>query len=144
MLVIFRVKGHRNYCKEAIILLSQYLFLLSPRKAVQPKWSRFINTKGRRGGNISCNLHLEHLNRRLKGLITNLHSNASSSVNNNSVYPNNAVNRAARSIGVLHDICTNFEKQNEVKAESGNYNPPSFMRDIQNVLEVLEELNVFV
>ena len=54
LLVIFRAKGHRNYCKEAIVLLSQYHFLLSPRKAAQLKWSRFINTKGRRGGNISC------------------------------------------------------------------------------------------
>ena len=34
LLVIFQAKGHRNYCKEAIILLSQYHFLLSPRKAV--------------------------------------------------------------------------------------------------------------
>ena len=142
LLVIFRAKGHRNYCKEAIILLSQYHFLLSPRKAAQLKWSRFINTKGRKGGNISCDLHLEHLNRRLKGLITGLRSNASSSVNE-SIYPNRAVNRVARSIGVLHDICSNFEEQNDVKPESDKHNPPSFMKDVKNVLEVLEEQNVF-
>jgi len=67
-----------------------------------------------------CDMHLEHLNRRLKGLITNLRSNASNSVNNSSIYPNNAVNRTARSIGVLHDICTNIKEHNEVKAESDN------------------------
>ena len=57
LLVIFRVKGHRNYCKEAITMLSQYHCLLSERKAAQLKWSRFINTKGRSGTNISCDLH---------------------------------------------------------------------------------------
>ena len=141
LLVIFRAKGHRNYCKEAIIMLSQYHILLSPRKAAQLKWSRFINTKGRRGGNISCDLHLEHLNRRLKGGIRNLRSNACDV--NESIYPCRAVNRVARSIGVLHDICTTFEQQNDVKAESDKHNTPSFMKDTKNVLEVLEELDVF-
>ena len=122
-------------------MLSQYHFLLSPRKAAQLKWSRFINTKGRRGGNISCDLHLEHLNRRLKGGIRNLHSNACNV--NESIYPCRAVNRVARSIGVLHDICTTFEQQNNVKAESDKHNTPSFMKDTKNVLEVLEELDVF-
>ena len=41
LLLVFRVKGHRNYCKEAITMLSQYHCLLSQRKAAQLKWSRF-------------------------------------------------------------------------------------------------------
>ena len=142
LLVIFRVKGHRNYCKEAIILLSQYNFLLSPRKAAQLKWCRFINTKGRIGRNISCDLHLEHLNRRLKGLITGIGSNASKSASD-SIYPNNAVNRAARSIGVLHDICCTFEEQNAVTPESDKHIPPSFTKDVKSILEVLQEQKVF-
>ena len=39
LLVIFRAKGHCNYCKEAIILLAQYHCLLSEQKATQLKWS---------------------------------------------------------------------------------------------------------
>ena len=93
LLLIFKAKGHRNYCKEAIIMLSQYHCLLSQCKAAQLKWLCFINTKGRKGKNISCDLHLEHLNRRLKGLITSLHSNASSK-SDESIYPCNAINRA--------------------------------------------------
>ena len=77
LLVIFKAKRHRNYCKEVIILLSQVHCLLSECKASQVKWSRFVNTKGRQGCNLSCDLHLEHLNRRLKRLITNLRSNVS-------------------------------------------------------------------
>lgn len=142
LLLIFRVRGHRNYCKEAIIMLSQYHCLLSQRKAAQLKWSRFINTKGRRGKNIPCDLHLEHLNRRLKGLITAMHSNASNK-SVESIYPCNAINRAARSIGVLHHICNNFEMQNDVKGETDVHNPPSFMKDVEIVQEVLEEVKVF-
>lgn len=82
LLVIFRVKGHRNYCKEAVTLLAQYHCLLSKRKAAQLKWSRFVNTSGKIGHNVPCDLHLEHLNRRLKGLITNLSSNAAKHTGN--------------------------------------------------------------
>ena len=89
-------------------------------------------------------MHLEHLNRRLKGLITGMGFNASSSPSDaSSIYPNNAVNRAARSIGVLHDICCNFEEQNLVKLESDKHAPPSFRKDVKNVLETLQEQNVF-
>ena len=145
LLIIFRVKGHRNYCKEAIILLTQYHCLLSERKAAQMKWSRFVNVSGKKGGNIPCDLHLEHLNRRLKGLITDLHSNASSCSRNldGNIYPNNALNRAARSIGILNNISSTFEEQSEVTPESVNHNVPQFARDVQKVLEVLEDERVF-
>ena len=86
----------RNYCKEAII---QYHCLLSDCQAAQLMWGRFVNTSGRRGCNISCDLHLEHLNRCLKDMIRNLHSNVVDS----------AINWAARSIGVVNQICHMFE-----------------------------------
>ena len=54
------------------MMLSQYHCLLSDRMAAQMKWSRVVNTAGRKGKNVSCDLHLEHLNRQLKGLITGL------------------------------------------------------------------------
>ena len=74
-----------------------------------------------------------------KGLITGMGSNASSSASD-SIY---AVNRAARSIGVLHDICCNFEEQNTATGESDKHIPPSFTKDVKSVLEVLQEQNVF-
>ena len=142
LLVIFRVKGHRNYCKESIMMLSQYHCLLSDCMAAQLKWSRFVNTQGRIGKNVSCDLHLEHLNKRLKGLITGLRSNAASK-SEDSIYPCNAINRAARSIGVLHHICSNFEEQSEIRGEAIVHNPPSFTKDIEIVQEVLKEVQVF-
>jgi len=123
-------------------MLSQYHCLLSERKAAQLKWCRFINTKGRRGTNISCDLHLEHLNRRLKELIRGLHSNATTKLSN-SLYPCNAISRVAQSIGVLHYICDNFEEQNDVDGEADKHNPPNFMKDVEIVEEALIEMEVF-
>ena len=54
------------YSVEAFVLLSQYKFLFTPRMAAQLKWSRTINTHGRIGKNISCDLHMEHSNRDVK------------------------------------------------------------------------------
>lgn len=119
LLVIFWVKGHINYCKEAIVMLSQYHCLLSDRMADQLKWLRFVNTTGRVGKNISCDLHLEHLHRRLKDLMTGLRSNVSSNCKSeDSIYPSNAINRTVQSIGVLHHICNNFEDPNDIKGDA--------------------------
>ena len=60
--VVFKVTRHSNYFKEAVLFQLQYFFLLPKRQAEQLKWSRFVNTKGRDGSNVSCDLHIEHLN----------------------------------------------------------------------------------
>ena len=134
LLVVFKAKRHTNYCKEAIVLLSQYHCQLSKRKAAQLKWCRFVNTKGRKGCNISCDLHLEHLNRRLKGMIAGLHSNGTKQ---------QLIDRAARSIGVVDNVCNIFESENEVNPDSDKHNKPSFEKDFNFVLELLEEEEVF-
>ena len=57
--VIFRETGHRNYAKEGALLLIHYNFMASERIAMQILTSRFINTKGRMGCNLPCDLHLD-------------------------------------------------------------------------------------
>ena len=63
LMIIFRLSNRRNYTKEAILLLLQYHYLLPEQKAAQLAYSRFVNTQGRVGQNISSDLHMEHLNR---------------------------------------------------------------------------------
>ena len=65
LLPVFQQKGHYNYAKEALMLLAQTHFL-SKRKVMELKWSHTVNTTGRDGCNIPCDLHMEHLNRKLK------------------------------------------------------------------------------
>ena len=47
MLIVFDAGNRYNYRKEAIILLLQYHYFFSPRKAEQLVYGRFINTHGR-------------------------------------------------------------------------------------------------
>ena len=42
-------------------------------------WSRTINLRGRPGKNIAMDLHMERLNRELKGVISHLGSNVTDS-----------------------------------------------------------------
>ena len=46
--------------KYALEALTLQLHRLPPRQAFEVKWSRFINTKGGTGNNVSCDLHMEH------------------------------------------------------------------------------------
>ena len=64
MLPVFKEENHYNYGKEAFNLLLQSN-ILSPRKLAELKWSRTINTHGKPGHNVPCDLHMEHLNRGL-------------------------------------------------------------------------------
>ena len=61
---------------EAFNLLVQ-MIMLSPRKVAEIKWNRTVNTVGREGHDIPCDLHMEHLNRRLKLMMSTLGSNIS-------------------------------------------------------------------
>ena len=65
-LLHFKIERRINYSIEAFTLLSQYQFLLSPRMAMQLTWNRTINIHGHPGKNVSCDLHLEHLNKEAK------------------------------------------------------------------------------
>lgn len=76
-LLIFKASSRKNYTIEALTMLSQYHLTLPPRLAEQLKWSRFINTHSYAGHNISCNLHMEHMNRVAKTTIEGLGANKS-------------------------------------------------------------------
>lgn len=74
------------------------------RQAQQLKWCRFVNTSGKPGKNIPCDLHIEHLNRRLKGMIHNIHTKN----------PENAIDQIAKSIGTIDHVCQNFEQETKL------------------------------
>ena len=117
------------YRKEAIISLLQYHYFFSPRKAEQLVYGRFINAHGRIGCNISSDLHLEHLNRRLKRVLRNLQSNIQTTT----------ITRAANSIGIVQEICDQFDKETSNKKGSGKHTVPSSQKDISLIVESLEE-----
>jgi len=132
LLPVFKEEGHHNYSKEAFNLIIQTQ-LLSPRKVAELKWNRSINTVGRRGCNIPCDLHMEHLNKRLKMMIDNLGANITPS----------SVQRVAKSLGVVHAVCANFMKDLELNPNKNYHTVPSFNRDLEIILTELEIADVF-
>lgn len=75
LLLLFKANGHVNYSIEALTLLLQLQYLLSPRMAAQLKWNRTVNTQSRPGKNISSDLHMEHLNRECKNAMSSMGAN---------------------------------------------------------------------
>jgi L1 cell adhesion molecule like protein len=132
LLIIFKESGHRNYAKEAATLLITLMFTASERVATQIKTSCFVNTKGRVGCNMPCDLFQEHLNRVLKGMITRLESNIHSK----------SLCRAAKVIGIVDEICRNFGAENN-QHESDLHRKPSFNKDFQLIHDTLTQMQVF-
>jgi L1 cell adhesion molecule like protein len=129
LLIVFKASNRTNYSKEAVILLAQYHFLFSERKAQQLLYSRFINIHGRKGTNIPCDLHLEHLNKRLKGVLRNLNSNINIK----------SIDRAGRSIGIVNEVCNKFEKESSASEEnSGCHRVPPLDKEINLLVESIE------
>ena len=131
-LLIFKATKCRNYSKEAVNLLLQ-VQTLSPRLSAQLKWSRFVNTTGRAGCNIPCDLFLEHMNRRLKMMIRNMGSNVTDS----------SITQAAVSINVVNHVCHQFEKESELSNNSNLHPYPAFEKDLQLIVQSLIDHDVF-
>jgi len=133
LLPIFKQTNHYNYAAEGFNLLSQVL-ILSPRKVAELKWSRTVNTHGRVGQNIPCDLHMEHLNREAKSFMGGLGANIC----------NQSVTRIGRALKPLITAMENFDKQHQVPTESGNHTRRSSEKDLQTVLEqIFVKSNVF-
>ena len=62
-------------------------------------WSRFVNSRGGVGHNISCDLHMEHLNRALKTALSGLGANVSQG----------SIARASKRLKVVTDVTANFD-----------------------------------
>ena len=134
-LLIFKAAGRNNYSKEALNLLLQINYFLSPRESAQLKWCRCVNTSGQQGTNISMDLYLEHLNRRLKAALRNAGSNIT----------DNSVSLAAESISILQHICEQFERETCTSTPSSDkHSFPSFEKDLRLILNVLEDQEVFI
>lgn len=107
LLIIFKASDKHNYGKEAVTLLLQCKYVLSERQKQQMIWSRCINTRGCIGGNIPCDLHMEHLNRRLKTMLRNV-----------TITPE-IVQKAGKCLGVVDRVCRQFEKQTSYRRDLG-------------------------
>ena len=134
LLLIFKAGNRKNYAIEALTLLSQHYFFLSPRLAQQLLHSRFINTRGVQGHNIPCDLHLEHMNRACKTAVSNLGANLTKK----------AIVRVGRCVGSVMNITHQFDSESGVKPTTGTHADISLKKDIKlAVKELVEKSKVF-
>ena len=133
LLVIFKSTNHHNYAKEATNFLIQYYYRLSERQRTQLLWSRCVNTRGIPGTNIPCDLHMEHLNKRLKKVIYSMGANVSPS----------AIVKAGKALGPVNHICQIFEEQTTQYKNSHCHKIPGFGKDFSTVLDVLDSEKIF-
>ena len=133
LLLIFKAYKRKNYAIEAFTLLVQYHLVLPPRLAEQLKWSRFINVHGLPGHNISCDLHMEHLNRLAKTAVEGLGANKAEK----------AIIRVGKTVGTLSTATENFDKQHHIPAASVGHAKKSSAKDLKKIVKLLQQQKVF-
>ena len=126
LLLFFRSTGRTKYALEALYLQFQKL-TLSPRLQKQLLWSRFVNSRGGVGRNISCDLHMEHLNRTLKTALAGLGANVS----------NGSITRASKCLKVVADVTANFDNTAGVPFVSEKHSQLSYKRDLNMIVQEL-------
>ena len=132
-MLMFKASRRRNYAIEAFNLLVNYNFILPPYIAEQLKWSRFINSDGGTGNNVSMDLHMEHLNRQCKAAISSLGANKTEK----------AMVRVGKTLGVIVPVTANFDSQNSVCNASGSHSSRSSRKDLDVVVRELCDIKAF-
>ena len=133
-LLLFKANNHTNYSIEALHLLVQINFTLSPRMVAQLMWNRTVNVHGRPSKNISSDLHMEHLNRLCKSTISGMGSNVTEA----------SVQRVGRAIKCLGDGMKNFDKHHCIPDESDKHTVRSDSNDFEKVIkQIFNDSNVF-
>ena len=133
LMLIFKAAQRSNYSIEALNLLSQYHFFFTFRQAEQLIWSRCVNTHGRPGKNIPCDLYMEHLNRICKMTVAHLGANKTT----------DSLQRAAKCVGVLAKLLLKYDDDMGISERSGNHYVASMSKDKRIVIEQLLDKDVF-
>jgi hypothetical protein len=131
VLVYFKATSHHKYSYALVKLFSS--IRLEPENAFKLIWSRFINTVGQKGRNISRDLHLEHLNNFLKELMKGLRNNV------------NECNAKRLSCALHHTkkIISSFESSNNIKSKYNGNGVPSTFEDVKKLALLMHDSNVF-
>ena len=123
----FKAAGRTKYSLEALRVQMQANITLSPNLAHQVKWNRFVNEKGGAGKNIPFDLYNEHVNKKLQQTSQSMGPNLTEK----------AIQRAARSITTLHNICDKFDKETAVPFRTIAHSTRPDKEDIKKVVDVV-------
>ena len=133
MMIYFKHAKHVNYAKEAFRMLANIYALGTPRLAQQLTWGRVVNTHGGLGHNISLDLHMEHMNKKLKECVGSFGVNVSEKL----------FVRSGKSLRGIMDVCDHFDDICELKPLSSRHTTASSKKDKELVLQELLKSRVF-
>ena len=124
-LLIFKASNRTKYALEALTFLA-HILILPPTLSQQLLWSRFVNTIGKPAHNIPCDLHIEHLNRTAKEALGQ-HSNLNPK----------SVRRIGNCLGLLRNVCKQFDQVTDNHSTSGRHVQSSESSDLVKIVEQL-------
>lgn len=133
LLPVFLASHRTNYSREALNMLYQHKYRLSPRLSRELLYNRFVNVHGRPRKNIPADLHMEHLNRIAKNAIKGLGANKTEK----------AIVRVGRALRTVAPVLQNYDEDNNVPSLSGVHKVAEAKKDIAIVTGVLQASNVF-
>ncbi|KAI8487325.1 Serine palmitoyltransferase 2 [Branchiostoma belcheri] len=107
-LLYYKAYGHTQYAYSTVLMLVRTLHS-HHMKAHSLTWIRFFNSKGGKGRNISCNLHLEHVNNFLRSSLKGLGPNLTEQT----------ASRISKSLGILKGVLGTTDEELGVAKPSG-------------------------
>ena len=122
----FFESGRTKYSLDSMRLQIQ-LQSLPSHLVHQLIWDRFVNTHGGMGRNLPCDLHMEHVNKALKGAIRHMGAN----------FSQNALTNVARSITYMSSVSAQFDQQCGVVNSSMHTTREDF-DDVKRVVHVVQ------
>lgn len=131
---ILRCFPRKNYFIEAFTLLAQYHIIFPERMEQQLIWSWCVNTHGKPGHNIPCDLHMEHCNRLCKVAVQTLGAN---------IAPK-SLTRVGKVSGALLNVLTQYDSSCFVPPPSTAHTGALYEKDLKLILkEITEHTRVF-
>jgi hypothetical protein len=134
MLLLFEYNFHHTKYAFAILLFFAKIYaLLSEKQAYLLIHNRFVNKKGKPGGNIPLDLHMEHLNLDAKKLLQAMGAKMTEA----------AVQRCARSMTVMNKIMESIYEECEKSHRSGYHGTQTSAETVHSILNDLMQVDVF-
>ena len=125
---MYTVYTQDEICPGSLVLaISETHSVASPSEAVVVV--RFVNSTVGAGRNISCDLHMEHLNQALKTAMSGLGANVTKG----------SIARASKCLKVVTDVATNFDDPAGVPFVSERHSEASYKHDLKLIVEELNK-----
>ncbi len=134
MILLFQYKFHHTkYAFALLLFFAKINALLSEKEAYLLIHNRFVNKKGKKGGNIALDLHMEHLNLDVKKLLRAMGGNITEA----------AAQRSARSMTVMNNVMDSIYEECDKSHRAGYHGSKTSTETVHSITDDLMQRNVF-